>query len=189
MKTFKKIFIGALVLLFGPWVNMQAQYLAAVEGNTMTKTVKNKTSKSLKQKRAAEFIAEHPGVIQLAGGGTVNFELSGDCSRKSCTAKASQIMLTFPLEESFPLEKLGDFIHKKEAIYNGIEKEYDYLKHDQPGEGQEKYDMRQEALKKLREQLIFHRDQIRSARNVLSKIENILDTFIVYVTEGLTIIS
>lgn len=188
MKSFRKLFIGGLVLLFGPWVNMQAQDFAVVEGNTMTKTFKSKTSKSVKQKRMAEYIAEHPGIVQLAGGGTVNFEVSGECARKSFTAKASAIMLTFPLAEPFPLENLEDYIHKEEAIYNGLEREFEDLRHDRPGEGEDKYNMRQEALKKLKNEMIFHRDMLLAARSSQSLIENYLDTFIAYVTNGLTTI-
>ncbi|MBP5692566.1 MAG: hypothetical protein J6W86_02495 [Bacteroidales bacterium] len=187
MKSFRKIFIGGLVLLFGPWVNMQAQDSEAVlEGNTITKIVKNKTSRSLKQKRMTEYISEHPGVIQLAGGGTITFEVSGECARKSFTAKASEIMLSFPLSEPFPLENLEDYIHKEEAIYNGLEREFEDLRHDRPGEGEDKYNMRQEALKKLKNEMIFHRDMLLAARSSQSLIENYLDTFIAYVTNGLT---
>lgn len=186
VKTFRKIFIGALAVLFGSWVNMQAQDMAVVKDNTMTKTVKSKTSKSLKQKRMAEYIADHPGVIQLAGNGSVSFEVSGECSRKSFSASASQITLTFPLAEPVSLENLIEFIHREEAIYNGLEKEFDNLKYDRPGEGEYKYNLRQEALQKLKNEMIFRRDRLLGARSALSMIENYLDTFIAYVTEGLT---
>ena len=55
MKSFRKIFIAALAVLFGSWVNMQAQDALSMEGNTISKTVRHKSSKSLKQKRVEDI--------------------------------------------------------------------------------------------------------------------------------------
>ena len=93
MKTFRKIFIGALVMLFGSWVNMQAQDVSA-DANTIVKTVKHASSKSAKEKRAKGYLATHPGVVEFISGISAKFDLDFDCSFKGVTAKASNIMVT-----------------------------------------------------------------------------------------------
>ena len=149
MKTFRKIFIGALVVLFGSWVNMQAQDVSA-DANTIVKTVKHASSKSAKEKRAKGYLATHPGVVEFISGISAKFDLDFDCSFKGVTAKASNIMVSFPDAKPFPLAELGKYISDKEARFEGMKAQFADLKVDRPGEGEDKYKMRQEELKNLR---------------------------------------
>lgn len=184
MKTFRKIFIGALVVLFGSWANMQAQ--DAADANTIIKTVKHGSSKSAKQTRAKGYLATHPGVIEFSSGVKVTFDLSFDCSFKGVTAKASQIMITTRDAKPFPLEDLKEYMDEKEARINGLKAEFADLKIDRPGEGEYKYNMRQERLRDIRTEMNFHNDMLTSARNVREAIENFLDSAARYIATGAT---
>ncbi len=183
MKTFRKIFIGALVMLFGSWANMQAQDVSA-DANTIVKTVKHASSKSAKEKRAKGYLATHPGVVEFISGISAKFDLDFDCSFKGVTAKASNIMVSFPDAKPFPLAELGKYISDKEARFEGMKAQFADLKVDRPGEGEDKYKMRQEELKNLLGEMQILNDLIATAKEIPSAIENFLAPAARYIATG-----
>ena len=184
MKTFRKIFIGALALLFGPWVNMQAQEVPAVEGSVVTKVVKHKSSKALKQQRAENFIANTPSEIQLATGVTLSYVLSADCSKKEFTVKASDVFVKVPDAPPVPFGKVKEYAEEKTAMLNGLEKEFADLRVDRPGESGDKYAMRQDQLKELLLKMTFLRDMRDAVLKAEPVISGLLDNFAKHIITG-----
>ncbi|MBR6465235.1 MAG: hypothetical protein IKS82_02240 [Bacteroidales bacterium] len=184
MKTFRKIFIGALALLFGSWVNMQAQEVSAVEGSTVARVVKHKSPKSLKQQRAEAFIANTPSEIELAIGVKVSYVLSAVCNKKSFTVKASEVFVNVPDAPPVPLWKVKDYADEKTAMLNGLEREFVELKHDRPGEGADKYEMRQDKLKELLQKMTFLRDMRDAVLKAEPTISGLLDNFAKHIISG-----
>ena len=183
MKTFRKIFIGALVVLFGSWVNMQAQDVAA-DANTIVKTVKHSSSKSAKQKRAKGYLATHQGIIEFSSGIKVNFKLDFDCNFKGVKAIASDIVVSPPDSKPFPLSELRNYIYEKDARINGLRKQFADLRHDRPGESEDSYNMRHDELKRLWQEISYNSDMITSASNVYQAVENYLDSTAQYIATG-----
>ena len=192
MKSFRKIFIAALAVLFGSWVNMQAQDALSMEGNTISKTVRHKSSKSLKQKRVEEFIAksaetgvaENVQTIKLDLGVSVSFSLGADCSRKGFTVKATDITVNVPDSKPIPLENLENYIQDKTAILNSLEKNLIDLRTDRPGESSDKYNMRMEELNKVMRIMTFNRDMRNSVSKAPTAVAEFLDRFAQYVITG-----
>ena len=184
MKTFRKIFIGALALLFGSWVNMQAQEVPAVEGSTVARVVKHKSPKSLKQQRAEAFIADTPSEIQLATGVKLSYELSADCHKKGFTVKASNVFVIVPDAPPIPLWKVEEYVQEKTAKLNGLEREFADLRIDRPGESGDKYAMRQDQLKELILKMTFLRDMRNAVLKAEPTISGLLDNFAQYIING-----
>ena len=184
MKSFRKLFIAALALLFGPWVDMQAQHMRPYEPGTLSKFVRHKSPKSLKQKRAGEFISRNSEVIQMGNGVSVSFVLSADCRKNNFFVTIDQITVTVPDAPPFLLGELENYIHEKNATLNDLEKAYEYLKPDRPGESEEKYAERHEKLEKLRKEMTSLRDTRDSALKTESAMFELLGRFAQYIISG-----
>ena len=181
---FRKIFIGALALLFGSWVNMQAQEVPSIEGNTVTKTVKHKSPKALKEQRAESFIVNTPSEIQLATGVVLCYVLSADCNKKSFTVKASDVIVKVPDAPPIPLWKVEEYVQEKRARLNGLEMEFADLRIDRPGESGDKYAMRQDQLKELMLKMTFLRDMRDAVLKAEPVVSGLLDNFAKYIISG-----
>ena len=177
MKGIRKVFIAALALLFGPWVNMQAQEIPQGEGSTVARVVKHKSSKSLKQKKAESFIASTPSEMELGMGVKVCYVLSADCSKKGFTVKASEVFVNVPDAQPIPLWEVEKYVQEKTARLNGLEEEFVHLKHDRPGESGDKYAMRQDQLKDLRLKMTILRDLRDAVLKAEPAISGLLDNF------------
>ena len=184
MKTFRKIFIGALALLFGSWVNMQAQEVPAVEGSTVARVIKHKSPKSLKQQRAEAFIANTPSEIQLATGVVLSYDLSADCNKKSFTVKASEVFVKVPDAPPIPLWKVEEYVQEKTARLSGLEREFEDLRIDRPGESGDKYAMRQDQLKELIFKMTFLRDMRDAVLKAEPVVSGLLDNFAKHIITG-----
>lgn len=184
MKSFRKIFIAALAVLFGPWVNMQAQDIPAVEGSTVARVIKHKSPKSLKQKRAEDFIANTPSEIQLATGVKLSYVLSADCYKKGFTVKATDVFVNVPDAPPVPLWKVKDYAEEKTALLNGLEGEFADLRIDRPGESGDKYALRQDQLKELLLKMKFLGDMREAVLKAEPEISGLLDIFVQYIITG-----
>ena len=164
-------------MLFGSWVNMQAQEVPAAEGSTVARVVKHKSPKSLKQQRAEAFIANTPSEIQLATGVVLSYVLSADCNKKSFTVKASDVYVKVPDSPPIPLWKVEEYVHERTARLSGLEREFADLRIDRPGESGEKYAMRQDQLKDLILKMTFLRDMRDAVLKAEPAISWLLDNF------------
>lgn len=184
MKSVRKIFIAALALLFGPWVNMQAQDIPQGGESTVARVVKHKSPKSQKQQRAEAFIANTPSEIQLATGVKLTYVLSADCHKKDFTVKASDVFVIVPDAPPIPFWEVEKYVQEKTAMLNGLEEEFVDLKHDRPGESADKYAMRQDQLKELHLKMTFLRDMRDAVSKAESAIFGLLDNFSRHIISG-----
>ncbi len=184
MKTFRKIFIGALALLFGSWVNMQAQDVPAGEGSTVARVVKHKSPKTVKQQRAEAFIAQNQESVELGIGVKLSYVLSADCSKKGFSVKASNVFVNVPDAPPIPLWKVKDYTAEKTAAINGLEQQFADLKSPRPGESSDSYEMRLEELKELRFKIKFLSELRNDAMKAEPEMMDIIDRFVRYIISG-----
>lgn len=184
MKTFRKIFIGALALLFGSWVNMQAQDVPAGEGSTVARVVKHKSPKTVKQQRAEAFIAQNQESVELGIGVKLNYVLSADCSKKGFSVKASNVFVNVPDAPPIPLWKVKDYTVEKTADINGLEQQFADLKSPRPGESSDRYEMRLKEVEELRLKIKVLSDLRNDAMKAEPEMMGILDRFVRYIIGG-----
>lgn len=185
MKSIRNLFLAALTLLFGPWVNMQAQEIVSVDGNTIGRVYSQKSSKALKQKRAEEFIIDSSEPVQLGSGVSVSFELSADCTKKGFMVQASKIAVKVQdASEPIPLQNLDNYLADKESIVAGLEAKFKDLKSERPGESSDKREMRIVELEKLEKEIVFHRDLFHAASMARPAVIEVLDRFSRHIISG-----
>ena len=181
MKTFRIIFIGALALLFGSWVNMQAQDVPAGEGSTVARVVKHKSPKTVKQQRAEAFIAQNQESVELGIGVKLSYVLSADCSKKGFSVKASNVFVNVPDAPPIPLWKVKDYTAEKTAAINGLEQQFADLKSSRPGESSDRYEMRLKEVEELRLKIKVLSDLRNDAMKAEPEMMGILDRFVRYI--------
>ena len=184
MKTFRKIFIGALALLFGSWVNMQAQNVPTEEGSTVARVVKHKSPKKVKQQRAEAFIAQNQESVELGIGVKLSYVLSADCSKKGFSVKASNVFVNVPDAPPIPLWKVKDYTAEKTADINGLEQQFADLKSPRPGESSDRYEMRLKEVEELRLKIKVLSDLRNDAMKAEPEMMGILDRFVRYIIGG-----
>lgn len=185
MKNIRNLFLAALTLLFGPWVNMQAQEIVSVDGNTIGRVYSQKSSKALKQKRAEEFIIDNSEPVQLGSGVSVSFELSAGCTKKGFMVQASKIAVKVQdASEPIPLQNLDNYLADKESIVAGLEAKFKDLKSERPGESSDKREMRIVELEKLEKEIVFHRDLFHAASMARPAVIEVLDRFSRHIISG-----
>ena len=184
MKTFRKIFIGALALPFGSWVNMQAQDVPAEEGSTVARVVKHKSPKTVKQQRAEAFIAQNQESVELGIGVKLSYVLSADCSKKGFSVKASNVFVNVPDAPPIPLWKVKDYTAEKTAVINGLEQQFADLKSPRPGESSDRYEMRLKEVEELRLKIKVLSDLRNDVMKAEPEMMGILDRFVRYIIGG-----
>lgn len=136
MKGVRKLFIAALAVLFGPVVDMRGQGFVPGENfGSVSSTFKHKSSKSLKQKRAASFIESNSNVVALGPNVFVQFVLSADCQKKEFTVTASQIAVKVPGKEyAVPMSDIPEVVKAQHSRLDALQERYRELeKQKSPG--------------------------------------------------------